>query len=311
MCSAVTLLTPTRSPDEQAAALLEGAGLCAMEHLSVLAVGGADRASWLNGLVTNDVRALPPGASVYAAAVAVKGKILTDLHVTAAGDELLVVMPAERRDEVAAHFDRYVVMEDVTLTPRDLLVFTAQGPRARELSPAVGHVARNDRLGGGGVDVHVAPDELAAFIEWARGAELRGELVIAGAEAWERARVVAGVARFGVDFDVSNFVQEASITPRAVSFQKGCYLGQEVVCRLEMRGHVQRRLVSLRVEGAPPPRGAAVTADGKTVGEVSSVSAWGSGAAMIAMVRYAALESRAPLEVDGRPVTVVDPGSAG
>lgn len=309
MCSPVTTLTPTRDLDAQAAALRGGAGLLALDHLSVLSVGGADRASWLNGVVTNDVRALAQGASVYAAAVAVKGKILADLHATALGDEILLAMPSERRDEVAAHFDRYVVMEDVTLTPSDLRVFTVQGPRSAEVAPPVGLRARNDRLGRGGFDLYVAPGEVEALVAWAREAEARGELAVVGDEAWERARVEAGVPRFGVDFDTANFVQEASITPRAVSFQKGCYLGQEVVCRLEMRGHVQRRLVSLRVDGAPPAKGAPVVSEGKAVGEVTSAAASSEGAAVLAMVRYATLESRAPLEIDGRAASLVGEGA--
>lgn len=290
----------TASLDAQARALRDACGARALEDLAVVSVRGKDRASWLNGLVTNDTRALESGRGVYAAAVAVKGKILTDLFVHARADELLLVMPAARVDEVLAHFDRYIVMEDVTLARLDVAVLSLQGPATAALAERLGERFAADRLGRGGVDVVVPParrDEVAAAL---RALVAEGAVAAVSPEAWEAARIEAGVPAFGVDFDGSNFVQEASITPRAVSFHKGCYLGQEVVCRLEMRGHVQRMLVALSLPGDPPARGTAVTSEGHEVGAVTSAArAVDGGSVALAMVKHAAVEKSAPLAVQG------------
>lgn len=300
--------SPSLPVETQAHALTHSAGFFSLEDSSVITVSGADRASWLNGMVTNDTRALSDGVSVYAAVVAVKGKLITDLYVTENHGELYLTVPASRRDALMAHLDRYVVMEDVTLTAREFFLFSLQGPTANGLTPPSGITARNDRFGHGGVDVFVTSEERPTLIEWALESQSKGLLVIAGEAATESVRIRAGVARFGVDFDTSNFVQEAAITARAVSFQKGCYLGQEVVCRLEMRGQVQRRLARLRLTGSAPHRGAEVFSSGNPVGTVTSATVDGDDAVVIAMVRHAALESTDKLSVGDRAATVISTG---
>ncbi len=290
----------TASLEDQVRALREGAGLRALDAMGALGVRGRDRAAWLNGMITNDVRVLPAGRSVYAAVVGLKGRIMTDVWVHSRDDEFVVVMPADRVAEVAEHFDRYVVMEDVFVSPRELRVVSAQGPRAGDLAGALGPCFAADRLGRGGVDVLVSPDDEARVEASLRALVERGELVAVSLEAWEVARIEAGVGAFGVDFDGSNFVQEAGITSRAVSFHKGCYLGQETVCRLEMRGHVQKRLTALVLDGDPPAPGAAVTADGKDVGRVTSAArsvTLPRRSVALAMVRAAVIEAQAPVTV--------------
>lgn len=281
--------------DEQLRALREGCAVRELHELTVLEVHGRDRATWLNGLVTQDTRALAPGRSVYAAAVAVKGKILADLHVHARAESLLLVVPSSQAAELAAHLDRFIVMEDVTLAPLDAVVLALCGPGAGGLD--LGERYETARLGAAGFDL---------IVEAPRAEELRASLaalvssgaaVSVGDEAWEAARVLAGVPRFGVDFGSANFVQEAAITPRAVSFNKGCYLGQEVVCRLEMRGHVQKVLLRLKVDGEVPAAGDVVRAEGAEVGVITSAAAAPGGGEALAMIRYAATEK--PLELRG------------
>ncbi|MEZ4390720.1 MAG: folate-binding protein YgfZ [Polyangiales bacterium] len=293
----MTLCPPvTATLDEQLRAIREGCAVRELKELAVLEVQGRDRATWLNGLVTQDTRAIAPGRSVYAAAVAVKGKILSDLHVHARAESLLLVFPSSQAAELTAHLDRFIVMEDVTLCPLDAAVLALCGPAAG--APDLGERYETARLGAAGFDVVVeAPRAEAARAALAALAD-RGEVVPVSEEAWEAARVQAGVPRFGVDFGNANFVQEAAITPRAVSFNKGCYLGQEVVCRLEMRGHVQKLLLRLRVDGEVPAVGDAVRAEGGEVGVVTSAAAAPGGGAALAMVRYAAAEK--PLELCGR-----------
>lgn len=286
----------TASFDEQLRALREGCAARPLGELALIEVRGADRATWLNGLVTQDTRALVPGQCVYGAAVAVKGKILADLHVYARAESLLIALPASQRELVSSHLERYIVMEDVSLALLDAAIIGVVGPRSDSLD--VGERYETDRLGAKGFDVIVPSAGAEEFPSTLAAALSEAKAVWVGEAAWETARVLAGVPRFGVDFGAANFVQEASITPRAVSFNKGCYLGQEVVCRLEMRGHVQKQLLLLRVESGCPTVGDPVQSEGKDVGEVTSVAVDPSGGAtVIAMVRHAAIEK--PLEVRG------------
>ena len=294
-------------PDAAFLALTTGVGYRRLDDLAALTVTGKDRASWLNGVVTNDVRALVPGRGVYAVAVGVKGKLLADLWVHPEPERLRLVMPRACRELVLAHFDRYLVMEDVTLTLDDAAVHSFQGPGAAALEARCPRASRADRLGRGGFDVLAADDD-ADFAAWRDAALAEGGAVAADDAAWERARVLANVPAWGRDFGPENYVQEASITPRAVSFQKGCYLGQEVVCRLEMRGHVQRQIVALRLEGAVPEAGAEVMHEDTVVGTVTSAVADPAEPGRVralAMVRWAALDKAWPLRVGGAPATVI------
>jgi len=113
--------------------------------------------------------------------------------------------------------------------------------------------------------------------------------------------------RFGVDFGEKNYPQEAALEKIAVSFSKGCYLGQEVVCRLEMRGHVVKKIVPVQIAGDPPVQGAEVrSADGKVLGTVSSAVTNGKGGAVgLAMLRIDFAEPGTKLDVGGREATVL------
>jgi folate-binding protein YgfZ len=132
---------------------------------------------------------------------------------------------------------------------------------------------------------------------------LAGAALVGDEDGWEALRLENGVPRFGKDFDAKTYPQEASLEQRAVSFTKGCYLGQEVVCMLEMRGHVKRKLAPLVLEtNAVPDRGAKVTTDqGEEVGEVTSAafSPSRARAVALAMVKRASAEAGTVLRVSG------------
>lgn len=279
---------------DQIRALRDGAGALWLDDRSVITVRGDDRITWLNGVVTADLRPLAVGHGLYTAVVAVKGKLLADAFVHRTEDALRVVVPADQRDVLMAHFERFIVMEDVLLDATPERVLTVQGPTAIAATEAWADRSIADRLGRGGVDVMVAPDAEAP----------RSDAVTPVSRvAFDAESVAQARPRWSVDFGTDNYVQEAAITPRAVSFQKGCYLGQEVVCRLEMRGHVQRQLVALTQAGKAPAPGAEVMADGKVVGKVTSATPpmEGAPARLLAMVKYAVLEKRPVLEIDGAP----------
>ncbi|MBL8604264.1 MAG: hypothetical protein JNK72_20215 [Myxococcales bacterium] len=286
-------------------ALNAGAVMFEVSGRALVRVTGRDRASWLNGVVTQDVRHLATATGVYAASVAVKGRLLGDLIVLAETDALVLALPAEQVDTFMAHFDRYIVMEDVTLTPDPRGVLTVQGPRAAGLTEGFAGRFAVDRLGTGGVDLLGDAETLAAH---------RAALIAAGAVAVDGAtagalHVFAGRPRWGVDFGGDNFVQEASVTAQAVSFHKGCYLGQEVVCRLEMRGHVQKQLVTLRL-AAPATAGAGVFHEAAQVGAVTSVASREGLDAALAMVKYAVVDKGLAVTVEAQPAQVGPVGKA-
>ncbi len=289
--------TAEMSLADQVRVLREGAGALWLDDRAVITVRGDDRLTWLSGVVTADVRPLAVGRGIYTAMVAVKGKLLGDAFVHAGDDEALrLVVPSAQRDALMAHFERFIVMEDVELEATSERVFTVQGPTAVAATEGWAGRSTADRLGRGGVDVLV--------VEGSDAPEGDG-VVGVSRDAFDAASTEAGIPRWGVDFGVDNYVQEAAITPRAVSFQKGCYLGQEVVCRLEMRGHVQKQLVSLTASGVVPSAGAELMAEGKAVGRVTSATPSTTEPGQVrvlAMVKYAVLEKRPPLELDGAVV---------
>jgi len=285
---------PDPSLVDQFRALRESAGGLWLHDRAVITVRGDDRLTWLNGVVTADLRPLPAQHGMYTAIVAVKGKLLGDAFVHRADDALRVVVPAAQREALMAHFERFIVMEDVALEATPERVFTVQGPAALAATEAWAGRSTADRLGRGGVDV---------LVDEGGDAPSADGVTPVSREAFDAASVAQGRPRWGADFGLDNYVQEAAITERAVSFQKGCYLGQEVVCRLEMRGHVQRQLASLTQAGKIPEVGAEVTVEGKVVGRVTGTAPPmdGGPARLLAMVKYAVLEKRPSLEIDGAP----------
>jgi folate-binding protein YgfZ len=240
-----------------------------------IALTGDDRFRWLNGVVSNDVLALEKGKgarAMYACALNEKGKILGDLVIIAEGTELAVWAPAAVAPALASHWERYVIMDDVEIAlDADRRLIMLQGGRAHELASDTGiapRAASFDDLGvGGGVCLEAQRSEAEPLI---------ARLVAQGAVSLEvedvhTLRVLAGRATFGFDFDDKTYVQEAGLEKRAVDFQKGCYHGQEVVCMLEMRGHVSKRLVQLAIAGDGVQPGAEVLAGEASVGRVTSI----------------------------------------
>lgn len=247
-----------------------------------LVVRGGDRRTWLNGLVTCDLTKLAVGQAIYGLAVTPKGRVLSDLLFIEVGDRIVVLLPMTEVQTVASAFDHYLVMEDAELetAPEAYRIFTIQGPKSEVVRAAAvaalgGGVitASFDRFGlGGGVVIALcesgepARDALAAAARAAGG-------TIGSIAAIEALRLEQGVPRFGADFGPSTYPQEAGLEQRAVSFDKGCYLGQEVVCMLQLRGHVKRKLVSLQIDEGTADAGASIkTADGQAVGELTSIA---------------------------------------
>jgi folate-binding protein YgfZ len=229
--------------------------------LALLSVRGDDARTWLNGQITNDVRATKPGDAVCALVLNVKGRILADVVALDRGERgLAVIVPRSELDALRAHLEKYIIMEDVELVLESLSVAEVRGTKP---DAAIGDAYAAPWLGEG------------AWIVIAEGSPADA-LVAAGAVRADEAmleldRVRAGRPRFGLDFGITSYPQEAGLDS-AVSFQKGCYLGQEVVCMLENRGQLSRALVRLALDAKVEVGAKLHDGHGAEVGTITSVA---------------------------------------
>jgi len=270
--------------------LTEEVGLLDRSELGKLALTGADAAGFLTGQVTADVEALVPGTGTYAALLTPKGKIVCDLRVLAIGDgnvaELLLLC---ERSGLQALFDqlrRHLIGFDAELHKRTLQqgLVSLVGPRAAQAVEGLGlplpaeaehdHVA--GRLGELAVRVVRTDVGLDLVCDGPATASLLDALRSAGIESVpedvaEIVRVESGRPRLGYELDPTVMPAEAGIVERAVSFTKGCYVGQETVARLHWRGRPNRHLRGLVLERAVP-RGTVLVADGREIGRVTTVA---------------------------------------
>ncbi len=236
----------------------------------VVQIEGDDARTWLNGQTTNDLKALGPEHPVYGLVLNVKGRILADaLAIDHPEHGVSMVVPTSAWPTLAPHLEHYIIMEDVTLTPReDLALVTVQRTARPEGAGWLPHA----RLDGEGFDKIVPRAELEA-VRSAIAARPVDEAEL------DAIRIAAARPRFARDFGETTYPQEAGLEKGAVSFNKGCYLGQEVICMLESRGKLSRRLV--RLEGAPMKVGDVLVDDaGQTIGEITSAVDRQSGAAL-------------------------------
>jgi len=257
--------------------LVRGAGLVDPAWNGRLLLTGADRRSYLQGLLTNDIDALAPGTSCYAAMLTAQGRMLTDMRVYELGDGVLLTLPAAVTRSIREHLERFVFAEDVQV--RDVSESRVEmgvcGPRAAEVIAKAAVAPRAVVICGDEAGI----EGFAVFVDRASAPEVREALVKAGAvpvtEAdVEVARVERGRPRWGADMDTDTIPLEAGIEDRAISRTKGCYVGQEVIVRVLDRGHgrVARRLVGIAFDpsAAVPAIGARVVANGRDVGQITS-----------------------------------------
>ena len=266
------------------AALIEGCGLLDSSHRGKLALAGGDVKQFLQGQVTNDIEALVPGSGCYAAFLTPKGKMLGDLRVLDAGSELLLDTERVALQELFNMIRRFSLGYQVELHKRTLEcgLESLVGPQADE---AVSRAFGGDAVPGAGEHSHVALGPVRAIrtdvgidllfgadeLEAVRAAVLGAGAVPVSAAAAECVRIERGRPRYGVDLDDSVIPQEAGLNERAVSFTKGCYVGQETVARLFYRGKPNRALRGLR-SATPIEVGAELTLDGRAVGQVTSAA---------------------------------------
>ena len=259
--------------------LTDSCGLVDRSERGKLALTGSEAKSFLHGQVTNDIEGLEPGHGCYAAFLTHKGKMLGDLRVLDVGHELLLDTERVALQELFNMIRRYKLGRDVELHKRtvETALLSLVGPDARRIAGAEDlveeHRNRHAEIAGVpvvlvvtdvGIDVF-APAESKETVIAALGVPAVDE------EAAEVLRVERGRPRYGVDLDESVIPQEAGLNERAVSFAKGCYVGQETVARLYYRGKPNRHLRGLRLS-APAATGDVLRLGDKQVGRLGTVA---------------------------------------
>lgn len=257
-------------------------------------VDGPDAASFLQGLLTNDVAALEAGTSCPALLLDNKGHIRTAMRVVRTGPDAFILVAATGGGErIVALLDEYHFSEDVdVIGPERFAAITVVGSVAQPIAGA--DLVLPGEIPGTTEVIGVDSGAIVGAVGGATGS----------AEELEILRIEAGVPRIGVDVGSANLVQEAGLEATTVSFDKGCYLGQETVARVAYRGRVNRRLRGLALPGPVAP-GAPVRHAGRDVGVVTS-SAVSSrfGAIALSVIRTEAAVGEA-VEVDGLDGTAV------
>ncbi len=273
-------------------ALTEACALSGRADRGAVRVAGERRAEMLNGLLTNRVTELG-GAGRHAMLLTAKGRVLSDLRVFPGADHLLLDVPRRGLDNLLAAFKKYLppiyaTFEDVSEELVQLGIYGPQsvaaasralgaelpaehlGLKILEREGAPLFVIRNRWLAGDGVEVITLRDAAPRLAETLRSAVDQASGRLVGSRVLEVARVESGIPDYGIDVSEDNLPQETSLEEVAISYDKGCYLGQEVVARIHFRGHVNRHLWSLKFDDEPPPAGARLHDGDKEVGTVTS-----------------------------------------
>jgi folate-binding protein YgfZ len=283
------------APLDEYRAVRSGVGILDMCDYTVISLTGPDRVSFLQGMVTNDVKKLAPGTGMSAAILDVSGKILADLRVLSTEDSFMLLLREPLAQTAVAHLNRYLVADDVEIAAPDTAcgMISLQGPKARAVLGAIvppgeipqemhSHRAlrigerelraiRSTHTGEEGFDLLMELQSLASVVAQIQKAGAPFSLCWVGLQAQELLRVEAGIPRYGVDMDENTLFLEIGLDD-AVSFHKGCYLGQEVVERIRSRGHVNRKLAAIVLEGSEAAaRGATVeSGGGREIGKITS-----------------------------------------
>ena len=288
-----------------------GAGLIELSDRGLIRVTGSEATMFLNGLVTNDVKSLAANRWVAAAFPTVQGRLIGAVRIARVKDELLIVTERASHDAVLKTISRFTMAGDFKVADLtdETAVLSVQGKQAGEVvgkvfKTIVTDLARNGVSEIEGVTIIRATDTgedgFDLVCDGARAGELKQALREAGAtpvsqETFEILRIEAGIARFGVDMDESNVIPETNLDD-AVSFTKGCYVGQEIIVRIKHRGHPAKKLVGLKAD-RQLQRGASIT---------SAAVSPKAGNIGLGYVRYESIEPGTQVDVDGVSATVTE-----
>lgn len=286
-------------------ALRESAGILDLSFRGRICLLGNDRIRFLHGQITNDVKKLGVGKGCYSAITSAKGKMESDLNIYNLHDEVLLDFEPGLTKKISQRLEKFIVADDVQIVdvaPHYGLL-SVQGPKAAQVVSSVGllsgsaldetrsivkisdttlgeiYVANQPRIDPKGerkfgFDIFVPNDSLGAVADKliAAAKDIGGRAC--GWTAFETARIEAGIPRFGVDMDETNLPMECGIEQSAMSFNKGCYIGQEVLNRVHTIGHVNKELRGLRLsddlKGQPQAKDK-LFHNGKETGYITSV----------------------------------------
>ena len=286
------MMNTSLTQSQQYQAVHEQVGWLRLDSRTLLEVGGADRATFLHNLCTNDVKKLQPGQGCEAFITNVQGRILGHAMIFRESDSIVMETASGQAEILLGHFDRYLIREDVVLNDR-----TAQwrqlllvGPHARGLLQGLGvdsawQMMEHRELTWAGTTVRIRRVPLLAvdsFLVQFNGTDVEAvvqSLLEHGAQEFAEAvfeicRIESGFPLYGQDITSTNLPQEVGRDEQAISFTKGCYLGQETVARIDAMGHVNRHFVGLQfAEDADPVIGTELQHQDKVVGRVTSVCA--------------------------------------
>jgi tRNA-modifying protein YgfZ len=304
--------------DGQYRQLREECGLVDRSERGKLIVSGIEAVEYLQGQLTNDVEALSPGEGLYAALLDRKGHMQADMRVLRTSPEgIWIDTEAEALEATRRHLETYKIGREVAIADvtGERAILSLIGPRSIEVAGTASlpeHAWEATAVGG--VECLAVGTEVGVdlIVKSADAARLRDALTDAGAvevgaEAAEVVRIEAGIPRFGAEMSAETMPAEAGIVERAVSFTKGCYIGQEPVARLHYKGRPNRRLRGLQLSGPAAP-GESLRLGEKEVGRIGSACVSPArGPIGLAIVRREA-EPGAELAVgeDGVTARVID-----
>jgi aminomethyltransferase len=283
-------------PEAEYRAVRQGVGLCDLSQRGLVRVTGTDRQRFLHAMVSNDVASLQPGQGCYATFLTNKGKMVADFVVYAAADAYLLDLEPQVVRPFIEAIEWFVISEDVAFHDESAQwgLLSLQGPQAGHLlTLALGHevpelslyahclctlaghqvrLIRRSHTGALGYQLlaplAALPDLWSALWQHHMACEARP----VGTEALEVLRIEAGIPIYGRDMTDDTIPVEANLTD-AISYTKGCYIGQETIARIESRGHVNRKLVGLLLSGpALPAPGAKIVSPEREVGWITSAA---------------------------------------
>lgn len=273
-------------------AVRQGAGVFDFSFRTQFALTGEDRVRFLHRIVSNDIKKLVPGQGTYATLLNAQGHILTDFRVYCTTDRLMIDTDADLREKTMQSLQRYIIGDRVQIVPVDFFALAVQGPKSREfverlfpssssLKTEYDHVEANysaspvrairaTSTGEEGFEIWAESEAIIGIWDSICAASSPDWPTPCGTEALESLRIEAGIPRYGPDMGEDTIPLEAGLL-NALSFNKGCYIGQEIVERARSRGHVNWKLTGLFVEAPQPPlQGEKLLSAGKEIGEVTS-----------------------------------------
>jgi folate-binding protein YgfZ len=277
-------------PRTEFAEMVSGCAIYDLGWRVKIELTGKDRVRWLNAMVTNNIRDLAAGRGVYAFVLTPQGRILGDLYAYNRGESLFVDTDQSQAPKLLEVFRRYIIMDQVELSNLSdkLTAIGITGPKSREVLRRAGFdvpqletlqlteftwkginllLVRAESEQREAYEIWLAPENIDQL--WA--ALIKAYATPVGSEGLELYRIAAGVPSYGQDIHERDLPQETQ-QMRALSFTKGCYIGQEIVERIRSRGNVHRAFSGFFIAGSLPAPGTKLELDGKEVGEITSAA---------------------------------------